>query len=269
MTPLSVQRRGGGTTMRHGAPSSRGEGVLAQSSPSLCGGDGGDSTRQRGGDGGESTRQAVRRSGRPRRQRCIRAALYSRRRSRRGGGVCHQSTTTRASSAALRPASRPARPPPQLSVGRDAAREDERVWRAAERVALLREEAEGIRQPHLEVAQRRVLKGGRHAGAEGGRGALLLARPLDGESHRRLEPGKRKVEGGLVPHRHRERRRRRVALPRERLEGGASSAADGQLEQPRHLVVRLAESVVQSRADYLVVSNPAGEEELAVAARGE
>mmetsp|Transcript_25608 Transcript_25608/g.83718 ORF Transcript_25608/g.83718 Transcript_25608/m.83718 type:complete len:216 (-) Transcript_25608:496-1143(-) len=162
-----------------------------------------------------------------------------------------------------------AQPPPQLSVGRDAAREDERVWRAAERVALLREEAEGIRQPHLEVAQRRVLKGGRHAGAEGGRGALLLARPLDGESHRRLEPGKRKVEGGLVPHRHRERRRRRVALPRERLEGGASSAADGQLEQPRHLVVRLAESVVQSRADYLVVSNPAGEEELAVAARGE
>ena len=59
------------------------------------------------------------------------------------------------------------------------------------------EEADGARQPHLEVAQRRVLKGGRHAGAEGGRGALLLARPLDGESHRRLEPAViRQPQGG-------------------------------------------------------------------------
>ena len=88
MTPLSVQRRGGGTTVRHGAPSSRGEGVLAQSSPSLCGGDGGESTRQRGGDGGESTLQAVRRNIQPRRQRCIRAEYCTRGDGAEGAGAC-------------------------------------------------------------------------------------------------------------------------------------------------------------------------------------
>ena len=211
MTPLSVQRRGGGTTMRHGAPSSRGEGVLAQSSPSLC-----------GGDGGESTRQAVRRSGRPRRQRCIRAALYSRRRSRRGGGVCHPRVRLPAQAARLcvphlgppdrrRSSALAATPPERTSVS--GAQPSESRSSARRRKAYLRgrvsdtsrtrvvdmsgEEADGARQPHLEVAQRRVLKGGRHAGAEGGRGALLLARPLDGESHRRLEPAViRQPQGG-------------------------------------------------------------------------
>ena len=70
-------------------------------------------------------------------------------------------------------------------------------------------------------------------------------------------------------HRHRQRNSARVAFARQRLERRPAAAADGELEQPRHLVEGLAERVVKRRAEHRVRPDAAREQQLAVAARSE
>mmetsp|Transcript_11200 Transcript_11200/g.27714 ORF Transcript_11200/g.27714 Transcript_11200/m.27714 type:complete len:207 (+) Transcript_11200:506-1126(+) len=156
--------------------------------------------------------------------------------------------------------------PPQLLVRRHAARHHECGRRAAPLVVARLAQLHRILDPLLEVRDGRMLEGRRHVGEEVGLGPPFGRRALDRQPRRSLEPSEREVVVLLRAHRHRQRHAGRVPPPRERLERRAAAAADGEVEQPGHLVVRLAQRVVERRADHLVLADASREEELAVAA---
>mmetsp|Transcript_21285 Transcript_21285/g.66040 ORF Transcript_21285/g.66040 Transcript_21285/m.66040 type:complete len:225 (-) Transcript_21285:196-870(-) len=176
-----------------------------------------------------------------------------------------------------------AEPRAHKRVGRDAARDDERrerrhargavvVGSVADRrvglrAALLGAPAQRIAEALLEVRDRRKLKGGGEVCALRLRAAAIEL--ANARAHGGLEAGEREACVLSPRHRHGQRCIRGVAAARKRLERCASAAAHVEPEQPRDLVVRLAERVVEGRADDRVVAHAAAEQQLAVPARDE